>query len=86
MWYIYILECNNKSLYTGITTDLARRFREHHKKTAHYTGYNPPIKIVYKESLPNKSQALKREAQIKGWTRKRKLALIEGNLELSKKL
>lgn len=85
-WYVYILECKNKALYTGVTNNLERRFKEHHKKTTHYTSYNPPIKIVYKESFLTKPQALKREAQIKGWARKKKLALIEGNLELLKKL
>ncbi len=85
-WCVYILECKNKSLYTGITTNLERRFREHLKKSAHYTSYNPPIKIVYQEMVDTKSYALKRESEIKQWTRKKKLALITGNEELVKKL
>ena len=86
MWYVYILDCKNKSLYTGVTKDLDRRYKEHLKRTSHYTGYNPPSKILYTESFPTKSEALKREKQIKGWTRRKKLALIKGDLELLKKL
>ena len=86
MWYLYILQCRDNSLYTGITNNLERRFKEHLKKTTHYTGYNPPIKILYKEIYQYKSEALKRETQIKGWTRKKKLALIKGDLGLLKRL
>jgi len=77
MWCVYILECKNKSLYTGITNNLERRFKEHHKKTTHYTSYNPPIRILFKESHRTRSRAAKREAQIKGWSRRRKIELIE---------
>jgi len=86
MWYVYILECRNKAFYTGITNDLERRFKEHYKKTSHYTSYNPPVRIVYKEPYETKSLALKREAQIKRWTRKKKIALIKGDMKLLKKI
>jgi putative endonuclease len=86
MWYLYILECKDGSLYTGITNDLERRFKEHHAKTTHYTSYNPPVRIVYQETYQIQSEAAKREAQIKGWTRKKKLALINNDLKLLKKL
>ena len=76
MWYVYILECKNKSLYTGITTDLERRFNEHKEKSARYTSYNPPLRILYKETASTRSKALKREALIKSWPRKKKLELI----------
>jgi predicted GIY-YIG superfamily endonuclease len=79
MWYVYILECNDGSLYTGATSNLERRFREHQKGTAHYTSYNPPKSIVYAEQFSTKSEALKREAQLKSWTRRKKLALISGD-------
>jgi len=84
MWYVYILECKNKSFYTGITTDVERRFKEHQNKTAHYTSYNPPIRIVHTETYLTKKQAAKREAQIKSWRRKKKLSLIKGDLKLLK--
>lgn len=64
-------------MYTGATTDPERRFKEHLSKSARYTSYNPPERIVYKESFKSKSKAYKREAEIKGWTRKRKLVLIQ---------
>lgn len=81
MWYVYILQCKGSSLYTGITTDLDRRLKGHLKKETHYTSYNPPVSIVYKEAHPTKSLALKRESQIKRWTRKKKLALIVADLK-----
>jgi len=76
-YYVYILECADKTLYTGITTDLDRRFSEHKKgKGGHYTRAHPPKKIRYFEKQPSRSRALKREAQIKRWPRSKKLALI----------
>jgi putative endonuclease len=77
MWYVYILRCKNRSLYTGITTDPDRRFRAHLNGGARYTSYNPPVCIVYREALETKSLALKREAEIKSWTREKKLVLIK---------
>jgi len=76
-YYVYILECVNKALYAGITTDLKRRLAEHKTgKGGHYTSYNPGKKIRYAEKQPTRSAALKREAEIKKWPRARKLALI----------
>ena len=86
MWYVYILKCKNGALYTGITNDLERRFKEHHKNTTHYTSYNPPLKILYQEGFPTRSQAARRESQIKGWTREKKLALISRDMQLLKRL
>lgn len=78
MYHLYILLCSDKSLYTGITTDLKRRFEEHkNKKGGHYTSSKKIIKIVYTEEHPDRSSALKREAEIKSWTREKKLKLIE---------
>lgn len=79
-YFVYIIECKNKSLYTGITTDLKRRFKEHKSgKGAHYTKCNPPKKIVYVEKYKNRSQASKREAEIKKWPRSKKINLINGS-------
>lgn len=86
MWYVYILACQDGALYTGVTTDLKRRLKEHHAKTTHYTSYNSPKRIVYTEPFPMKPEALKREAQIKGWTRRKKLALIAGDAAQLKRL
>ena len=76
MWYVYILLCKGDLLYTGITKDVERRFKEHQKKSAHFTSYNAPVKIIYAEKSPTRSSALKREAQIKRLRKSAKLALI----------
>jgi len=77
MYYIYIIQCEDKSLYTGITNDLGRRFKEHKNgKGGHYTSSHKVVKIVHTEEFKNRSGALRREAQIKGWPREKKLALI----------
>jgi putative endonuclease len=79
-YYVYILECKNKALYTGITTNLERRFARHQAGDGgHYTSYNRPVRIRYSEEYPNRSLASKREAQIKRWSRTKKLALVKGD-------
>ena len=78
-YFVYIIECKNKALYTGITTDLKRRFSEHKTgKGGHYTSYNPAVKIRYSEEYATRSEASKRESHIKKWDRAKKLALIKG--------
>lgn len=78
MYFVYILECADKSLYTGITNNLQRRFDQHKNgEGGHYTSSKKVIKIVYTETYPDRASALKREAQIKGWTRHKKLNLIK---------
>ena len=79
-YYVYILECVNKTLYTGLTNDLSRRLEEHKTgKGCHYTSYNHGLRITYFEEYPSRSAAAKREAQIKSWSRTKKLALIKGD-------
>ena len=78
MYFLYILECSDKSLYTGITTDVARRFQEHkNKKGGHFTSSREVVRVAYTEKYRDRSSALKREAEIKSWTRQRKLHLIK---------
>ena len=80
MWYVYILGCKNKDLYTGVTDNLERRFQEHQSgKGGHFTKSVGVEAILYSEEHPSKSSALRREMQIKGWPRKKKLALIAGD-------
>ena len=87
MWYVYVIECTDSSLYTGVTNNLARRFQEHQAgKGGRYTNCNPPEKIIYSEEFSTSSEALNREKQIKGWTRAKKLALAQGNRILLKQL
>ncbi len=77
MYLVYIIECGDASLYTGVTNDLERRFKQHKEgKGGHYTRSKEIVKIVYTEECPDRSSALKREAQIKSWTRQKKLDLI----------
>lgn len=76
-YFVYIVECADTSLYTGITTDLRRRLAEHKKGSAsHYTAAKKALRFAYSERQPTRSAALKREAQIKSWPRTKKLELI----------
>jgi putative endonuclease len=78
MYYLYILECRDGSYYTGITTDLKRRFLEHKNGTgARYTRARGAVRMVYSETLKNRSLASKREAVIKSLTRTQKVTLIK---------
>ena len=78
MNYVYILRCGDGSLYTGVTTDVERRFAQHRAGTgAKYTRAHPPEAIVYREELPDKPAALRRELAIKGLRREAKLRLID---------
>ena len=79
MYYVYIVECADKTLYTGIATELERRVEEHNnsEKGAKYTRVRRPVKLVYSEEYPDRSTASKREYEIKKkMSRAEKLALI----------
>ncbi len=81
MWHVYILECENGSFYTGITDNLQRRFKEHKSgKGGKFTRAFKVNKMLYSEQLATKQDALKREAQIKSWTKIKKSALIIGKI------
>ncbi len=77
-YFVYILECSDKSLYTGITTDVTKRLEEHNssQKGAKYTKARRPVKLVYKEASSDRSSASKREYAIKKLSRLKKLQLI----------
>ena len=80
IWYVYIVRCRNDALYTGITTDLVRRVNEHNQgKGARYTRANGPVKLIYAENATSHVAALRREAAIKRFSRKRKLELIRSS-------
>lgn len=77
---VYILKCVDGTLYTGITTDIKRRFKEHRANIgSRYTAAHKAQKNVYMETAETRSAALKREAEIKSWRRDKKLALINKN-------
>lgn len=77
-WTLYIIEANDASLYTGITTDVERRFGEHSQgpRGARYFNGRKPSKIVYREDGHSRSSASRREAQIKKLSRSAKQQLI----------
>jgi putative endonuclease len=83
IFYTYILECADKTFYTGFSNNLEGRLQTHidgiHIES--YTYSRRPVKLVYYEEYESVINALEREKQIKGWSRKKKLALIEGRLD-----
>jgi len=88
--YLYILECANGQYYTGSTKHLAKRITQHQSgQGANFTKKHLPVKLVYYEEFQRIDQAFYREKQIQGWSRKKKEALIKGELNelpiLSKK-
>ncbi len=78
-WFVYIIQAENGHYYTGITTDIARRFSEHQSKQggARFFHTSAAKKLVYQETQPNRSEASKREASIKKLSRKDKINLIQ---------
>jgi len=79
-YYVYILECSDKTLYTGWTKNLEKRIQEHNngKDGAKYTRTRRPVRLVYTETCSCLSEALKREVRIKRLSHWRKLELIKG--------
>ncbi len=82
MYYVYIVECADGTLYTGITTDVARRVEEHNTspKGARYTRNRRPVNLVYQEICQDRSRASKREYEIKKMNKQLKYKLIENEL------
>ncbi len=80
-YFVYILECSDKSFYTGITNNLNRRLSEHNSgyKKSCYTYSRRPLRLLWMETFTDVKGAIKAEKQIKGWSRRKKLALINGN-------
>lgn len=78
MWHTYILLCRDNTLYTGITNNLKKRFHMHtHGKGGAYTRSHKPQKILYKKRATTKSEALKHEAEIKKWSRTKKITTLK---------
>ncbi len=81
--YMYILECNDKTYYVGSTLDVYKRLQEHQEGFgANYTRKRLPVKLLYFEEFPNIKQAFYQEKQVQGWSRKKKEALMKGELDL----
>lgn len=76
-WFVYMLQCRDGTLYTGITDDLKRRLEQHNTgKGAKYTRARAPVTLVYRETCETKGEALRREIAIKRLPRPQKLLLI----------
>lgn len=81
-WSIYILQCNDESYYVGHSIDVVSRLTAHNKgQGAIFTATRRPCRLVYQERLASKEAAVKREQQLKKWTRTKKQALIDGDIE-----
>jgi putative endonuclease len=81
--YVYIIECNDKSYYTGVTNNIERRLFEHNNglNPECYTFNRRPLKLIFCEHFDNPLTAIEREKQIKGWSRAKKEALIKGDMK-----
>ncbi|MEX2090745.1 MAG: GIY-YIG nuclease family protein [Candidatus Paceibacterota bacterium] len=81
-FFVYIVECEDKSLYVGCTNDLDKRIKQHNESKwgAHYTKLRRPVVLKYSEEFPTLVLARRREAEIKGWRREKKLDLIRTTL------
>lgn len=79
MYFVYILQCADDSLYTGITTDLDRKIKEHNnsKLGAKYTKIRRPVKLVFSKEFTDRSQASKEESRIKKLSRQQKINLFK---------
>lgn len=76
-WFVYILLCSDGSFYTGSSNNPEVRFSDHKNgKGGRYTRSHKPLKLLYTEKLESKSAALKRESQIKGWSREKKIRIL----------
>ena len=87
VWSLYIIRCKNNTLYTGVTTDVQRRFNEHQSgnyKSAKYLRGKGPLELVYSTEIGNRSEACKAESQIKKLSRAEKDRLISKEIQLQK--
>lgn len=80
-FYVYILQCADSSYYTGHTENLEQRVEQHHHRAfpACYTATRLPVNLVFSQPFPTREEALASERQIKGWSRKKKGAMIAGD-------
>jgi putative endonuclease len=83
-YFVYILLCNDKSYYTGVTNNIDRRLEEHQEgeNIECYTYKRRPVKLVFQQQFIDVNQAIAFEKQIKGWRRAKKEAIINGEWEL----
>lgn len=83
-YYVYILRTSSNTLYIGQTNNLERRLKEHesgNSKSAKYTRYFTSVEVVYSEIYKTRKEAMLREIELKKWSKKKKEALISGNVD-----
>lgn len=83
-WYVYMLLCDEKTFYIGISNDVVYRLDQHKNKQSFFTKKFSYIKLVYCEKYANKFEAAKREKQLKGWSNAKKRLLISGKFGINK--
>ena len=84
-WFLYLIRCRNGRLYTGITTDVERRFEEHNsgdKKGSKYLRGKAPLKLVMKKRIGDRSMELRVEAKVKKLPKPKKELLVDGKIKL----
>lgn len=81
-YFVYIIECSDKSYYSGVTNNLEKRLAEHQSGSIHgYTSTRLPVKLIYSANFGDINDAIRFEKQIKGWSRQKKEALMRGDFE-----
>lgn len=81
MWFVYVILCEDGSFYCGATNNLKKRFLDHQSgKGGHYTRSHKPVKLIYSEQFKTKSEALKKEFEIKSWSREQKIRTLKLDL------
>lgn len=81
-YFVYILECLDKSYYTGVTINLEKRLAEHQSGTINgYTSTRLPVRLIYSANFSDINEAIRFEKQVKGWSRKKKEAFIRGDFD-----
>ena len=87
MYYVYILCCSDGTFYVGSTSNLESRIIAHNDgRGASYTFKRRPVRLVYSESFPGESDAIRREQQLKRWSAAKKESLITGDIQKLKRL
>lgn len=82
-WFCYMLRCGGGSLYVGAAKDPAQRVKRHNWGVgAKHTALRPPVRLIWREEHASESSARRREAEIKGWRREKKLVLVSANREI----
>ncbi len=78
-WHLYLVRCADDTIYTGISIDVEARVTKHNSgRGAKYTSTRLPVRLIYSESKPDRISAMKREVQVKRWSRKMKEDLVKG--------